>query len=291
MNSTTGILFALGALVGWGFGDFSIQRTTRAIGRVRALFYIGITGTIVLLPFVWDEIPTALSDVAHWPLMLFLSLLILITALLNFKALKLGKLSVIMPIEGIELLVALTLTQTIGHERYALPAYGLMVVVIIGIALISVRSFNKLKRTKWEKGVAYALAGSIGLGFCDFTVGFASRETSPLFAIWLTNAACMVGAAAIMLKRGSFAKVHSDFSRHFYVIMSQCFFDNLAWLSFAYSATLIPIGIASAVSEGYLALGALLGVAVNHERLRRHQYVGIVLTLAGVMALGYVTGL
>jgi len=291
MNSLTGILFALGALVGWGFGDFSIQRTARAVGRVRALFYIGAFGAIVLLPFVWNQIPAVLSDVSHWPLLIFIGILIVVTALLDFQGLKLGKLSVIMPIEGIELVVTALLAGMIIHERGSWTVYGLMLIVILGLAFMSIESIDELRHAKWERGVAYALAGAIGLGISNFTIGLASREISPLFTIWLTNVACMFGSAAIMLmRRRHFAHIRNDFKLHFGAIVSQCFFDNAAWLCFAYAVTYIPIGIATAMSEGYLALGTLLGVVVNREKLHRHQYFGIAMTLAGVISLAYLTG-
>ena len=48
----TSLLFAFLAMLCWGFGDFFIQRTTRKIGDVESLAYIGIIGSIILLPFV-----------------------------------------------------------------------------------------------------------------------------------------------------------------------------------------------------------------------------------------------
>ncbi len=289
MSQTTGILFALGALIGWAFGDFSIQRTTRAVGRVRALFYIGALGAIGLLPFVWNEIPSVFYDFKLWPLLAFVSLLVFVTALFNFQGMKIGKLSVVMPINGIELIVTVLLAFLIAHEHYRTVVYGHMLIIAVGLVLVSTHSFHKIKRLKWEKGVAYAMAGAIGLGLSNFAIGFTSRELSPLFTIWLTHSACTLGCVIIMLKRKHFSKIRADFQNHFNIIIAQSFLDNLAWISFGYAATLIPIGIATTISEGYLALGALLGVIVNRERLHKHQYIGIAVTLLGVFALAYLT--
>jgi len=46
----TGIIFAFGAMLFWGFGDFLIQRTTRKIGDIETLAFISIFGSIGLLP-------------------------------------------------------------------------------------------------------------------------------------------------------------------------------------------------------------------------------------------------
>lgn len=284
-----GILFALGALVGWALGDFSIQRAVRAVGSVRSLFYIGAVGAIGILPFVWTEIIPAFSDTNNWLLIIFACVLVAATALLVFQGLKIGKLSVVLPINGIELVIAVLLAVAAGHERYSLVIYGHMLIVVTGLALTSIRSLNLIKQIKWEKGVAIALAGAVGLGVSNFTIGIASREFSPLLTIWLTHTACAIITLAIMLNRSHLSCIRNDFKRHFNVIIAQSFLDNLAWISFAYATTIIPIGIATTISEGYLALGTLLGIIVNRERLRWHQYAGIALTLIGVIALSYLT--
>lgn len=289
MNPTTGILFAFGALIGWTLGDFSIQRATRAIGGVRTLFYNGTIGAIGFLPFVWQEIPPTFGNPANWPLMLFASVAMFITALIVFQGLKLGKLSVVLPINGIELAVAILLAMVAGQERYTAVAIVYILVVATGLVLTSVTGLDNLKRLKWEKGVAFAVIGAVGLGLNDFAIGFASRQLSPLFIVWLTSLACALGSLVIMLKRNHFPLIRNDFRLHFNVIIAQSFLDNFAWICFAYSATLIPIGFATTISEGYLALGALLGVAINRERLRMHQYAGIALTLVGIFALAYLT--
>ena len=53
---TIGVLLAFGALIGWGFGDFLIQRSTRAVGIWKTLFSIGVGGTLLLTPFVFPSI-------------------------------------------------------------------------------------------------------------------------------------------------------------------------------------------------------------------------------------------
>lgn len=285
-----GILFALGAMVGWALGDFSIQRAVRAFGNVRALFYIGIVGAVGLLPFIWNEIGPNFSDIRNLPLMAFVCCLVFLTALANFQGLKLGKLSVVLPINGLELVIALMLAVAAGHERYGLVIYGHMALVAIGLILTSVVSLNKLKRMRWEKGVAFALVGAIGLGASNYFIGISSREMSPLFTIWLTHTASAIGSFVIIAKRQEIRCLKRDLVRHFGIISSQSLLDNLAWISFAYASINIPIGIATTISEGYLALGSLLGVIINKERLRTHQYVGVALTLLGVFAIGWITG-
>jgi drug/metabolite transporter (DMT)-like permease len=55
MNIDISIVFAFAAMLFWGVGDFLIQRTTRKIGALATLTWIGIIGTIILLPFAWGD--------------------------------------------------------------------------------------------------------------------------------------------------------------------------------------------------------------------------------------------
>lgn len=290
MSSSLGILFALGSLFGWAFGDFYIQRATRVVGSIRALFYIAAFGTVALLPFVWNEILPAVTDVSNWPILIFAAFLVMGTAVANFEGLRQGKLSVVLPINGIELLIAIGLAIGFGHERYNFGVYALMAVVILGLMFTTVVSVDNLKRMVLEKGALWAILGAIGLGATNYIIGLASRTYSPLFTIWFTHTAVCVFSAAIMLKRHDLGNIKKDFKKHLALISWQSILDNFSWVSYAYATVNIPIGIATTVSEGYLAVGTLLGVVVNKEKLLRHQIFGIALTIIAVLALGFVVG-
>ncbi|MEK7110702.1 MAG: EamA family transporter, partial [Patescibacteria group bacterium] len=71
-----GIVFALTALFAWGIGDFLIQRSARKFGDWAALFFIDIFGTIVLLPFVWQDFPALFRSPEHLGILLTASILL-----------------------------------------------------------------------------------------------------------------------------------------------------------------------------------------------------------------------
>ncbi len=65
--------------------------------------------------------------------------------------------------------------------------------------------------------------------------------------------------------------------------------DNLAWIMYAYSMVLIPIAIATGITESYIALTAMLGIVINKEKLRPHQWVGLALCIVSAIALAVAT--
>src|SRR3989344_1304783 len=111
MNISVGIGLAFVAMLCWGFGDFLIQRSTRKIGDWETLFFITAFGAVVLAPFVYKDIPSLFTEVSRTTyILLGASVILLIAALLDFEALKKGKLAVVEPIWSSEVPVAALLS-------------------------------------------------------------------------------------------------------------------------------------------------------------------------------------
>src|ERR1700722_16118091 len=95
-----GLVYVGLAIVGWGVGDFLIQRSARKLGDWEALFFITLFATIVLFPFVYPAL-SALSGY-EWLVLSCTSVVILVAALFNFEALRIGKISIVEPIYAME---------------------------------------------------------------------------------------------------------------------------------------------------------------------------------------------
>ncbi|HYE22495.1 MAG TPA: EamA family transporter, partial [Verrucomicrobiae bacterium] len=130
-----GIIFSFLALISWGFGDFFIQSTARALGIVKALFYIGFGGMILLLPFAYSQIGMLFSDSRAWIILALASVIAFFASLFDFEALKEGKISIIEPIIGIELPITVALSVAFNNEVLSLFQVLLIAAVFIGIML------------------------------------------------------------------------------------------------------------------------------------------------------------
>ena len=98
-----GIMFAFAALVFWGFGDFLIQRSTRKLGDWETLFVITAFGVVILTPFIYSDPEFALLFEDKTFLMFTgISVVLLLAAILDFEALKRGKIAVVEPIYALE---------------------------------------------------------------------------------------------------------------------------------------------------------------------------------------------
>lgn len=287
-----GILFALGALLFWTFGDFFIQRGTRTVGDWKTLFYIGALGGIVLFPFVKDEIIPTLSYPLYATLLVLLFVITLFAALFEFEALKQGKIAIVEPIFSIELPVTVGLSVALWNETLTLVQALLIAAVFIGIMLAVTLHHTHLHyhRRIFEKGFILAGVGAIGMALVNFLTGVGSQETSPLFVIWFLHTTLALACLLYLTYRGEIRSISSDIRRHGKTIFAFSLFDNLAWISFAFAARYIPISIATTISEAYIALTVLLGIFINKEKLKPHQIVGVALAVIGVIALSAITG-
>jgi len=256
------------------------------MGDWETLFVITAFGTIVLIPFVYNDIAYMFSygDVTLF-LLLGVSTVLLIAALLDFESLKKGKIAVVEPVLALEVPVTVILAFAVINESLQLLDIFLITTLILGLILVSLKTRRLTKKAWLERGVVLAAIGAFFMGTSNFLVGFASRVTNPLFANWFINIFLAVVSLFYIMSHKRTGVLFQDFKGNSRLIIGVSIFDNLAWIAFAFAATLIPIAIAVAISESYIALAALLGLVVSKEKLMKHQHAGLAIALTSAVAL------
>lgn len=294
MTATLGIVAAFLAFLSWGIGDFAIQRSVRAVGTFAALFCITAFGSVILLPLVWNDLHILATPQGRNIILLTVAVT-LVTALVEFEAFRRGKLSVIEPIMSFELVVTAAIgIFVLGEEISPIQAL-LAFVVFVGIALTVVhhepRRFWDFwnRRSGLERGVLLGAIGMFLMSATNIVTGLASQRTNPLLAIWGIHFGLAVITFVWMFIRGSLGTMVRQVRRAWKPVLAESIFDNAAWISFAFAVSVIPISITVAITESYIALAALLGIAFNKERLQRHQYIGMLLALGSAITLAVVS--
>jgi len=282
-------MFAIGAMLCWGVGDFLIQKSTRHIGIVNALFWIALFGSVSLFPFVAGDIRALnIHDIV---LLTTAGVVTFVTSLFEFEAFKDGKLSIVEPVMASELLITIGLSIGIAHEQLTIIQAIAIGTILTGVLLAVTRAPKELwmHRHRWlERGVIYACLGAIGLGLTNFIMGIASQQTSALMTVWWTWTVLAI-LTAIPLVRERNMHLVRDLRVHGRLIIAMAMLDTAAWIFFSIATTTIYISITNAISEGYIVLAALLGIVITHERLRTHQKVGVAVALAGVLYLASIS--
>lgn len=280
------VLAAFGAMLCWGFGDFFIQKSTRKVGNIEALAFIGIIGSIGLLPFVVFELPLLFSF-ENLVLLCFVGIATLVIALFNFEALKKGKLSVVEIVFEIELPITVLLGFLFFAETLSALQMALILFILLGVGLISLSNVSKQQFLKsFEKGIAMAIIGGIGLAFLDFLTAAASRKVSPLMAIWMPFVVFTILCLLLIWRREGFKKFAGNAAKYKFTLLGMGIFDTIAWVFFAIAVFEKQLAITTAITESYPAVALLLAVCINKEKIRKHQYAGAAIALAACILLG-----
>ncbi len=282
-----GIIFAFLAFVTWGFGEFFAQKVIRHVGSWIALFFDCCFVLFGLLFFVWKDL--FILTMGDFVLLTLTSIVVAGASLLDFQALKEGKICIVEPIIGLEIPLTAAFSITLGGESISMVQIILILVVFIGIILAITEHHEKLHYHKriFEKGVTLALVAAICMALNNLLVGVSSREISPLMTIWFTDSFVAVICAIYIIYTKNYKNIFLKFRNHIKIIFGHSFFDNAGWIAFAYSTLFIPISITTTISEGYIALAAFLGLVISREKIKRHQFIGVVFAMIGVIALAY----
>src|SRR3989344_3605957 len=225
-----GILAAFGAMFAWGFGDFFIQKTVRKIGDIESLAYIGIIGSIGLIPFIFKEIPLLLTK-SNLILLAVLGLVVFVVSVINFEALKQGKLSVVEAISEIELPVTAILAFFFFKERLAPSQLLLVFVIFFGLILVATKSFSSKNPMKHiEKGVFLAFLTAVGTGLVNFLTATSSKQISPLMAVWVPWVIFTVLCIFFIERKEEFAAFVANGKKHRKLVLSVGLVDTMAWV-------------------------------------------------------------
>lgn len=286
MSFEFGVIAAFGAMLFWGFGDFLIQRSARRIGDVESLAFISIIGALGLFPFVLPELPT-LFTIPNIVLLSFVGLVGFVVAIINFEALKEGKLSVMEVLFEIELPITAMLGFLFFRESVSLLQMGIISLVFIGIVLISIDSFSLKKHSKKiEKGALLAILTAAGFALLNFLTAYGSKEISPLMVIWLPWVVIAIISLLFIGRREGFKRLSKNGFRFERLVLVMGIIDTLGWLSYAFALQANTLTIATAISESYPAIALFMGIWINREKILPHQYAGAALALAASLVLG-----
>ena len=194
------------------------------------------------------------------------------------------------PIYAGEIPVAAILASVILREHLSVLEIILISLLVLGIAAVSTESIVGWRQIKLEPGLVYAIFGTIAMGTANFLLAAGGRVTSVLMVNWFTDAWMAVIMLAVLLYRRQVKQLIIAWRTRPGLMSTMTVSDNLAWLTYTASALFIPIAIATSISETYIAVAAVLGLIINKEKLRPHQYVGMMIAIGSAVLLGALAG-
>src|SRR3989344_2871140 len=286
MSVEVGIGLAFVAMLCWGFGDFLIQKTTKKLGDWETLFVLTSFGMVVLFPFLYRRLPDLFVGSGNELMILCSSaLVLLIASLMNFEAFKKGKLSVLEPLLSLEILAASLLAFFILGDRISWMQFVFIISLVVSLFMVSLHERYLSKKFFMEKGVIIFALGAVLMGFADFLLGWGARVTDPIMANFILNTVMTMIAGGYLVATGRAFKLARDIKEYRGRLLVMSISDNVAWIAYAFAMTLVPIAVATGLSESSIIVAVLLGLFVNKEKIQLHQKIGLVGAIASTIVL------
>jgi drug/metabolite transporter (DMT)-like permease len=280
--------FALGAAaaLAWGFADVIVTFYARRIGYLRALVVIhGLSLVPLALLALVVEPPepvttgSLVSAAALGP--------VAVVAYMGFyKALELGPISIVSPIvSAFGAVVVLLALLVLGDSLTAVQAFGCgLVLSCVVVASIETSGTDRAGAT----GIALSLVACLAFGLYLFLQGQLADELGWLLPILVSRVVAVLMLGALL------AAMPGDEPRDKLGLagVAGCAatgaLEASAYLFFNRGAELGEIALTGAAVSAYPVIPILVGLFALHERVARHQLVGVAGVLAGmvVLALG-----
>jgi drug/metabolite transporter (DMT)-like permease len=280
--------FALGAAaaLAWGFADVIVTFYARRIGYLRALVVIhGLSLVPLALLALVVEPPepvttgSLVSAAALGP--------VAVVAYMGFyKALELGPISIVSPIvSAFGAVVVLLALLVLGDSLTAVQAFGCgLVLSCVIVASIETSGTDRAGAT----GIALSLVACLAFGLYLFLQGELADELGWLLPILVSRVVAVLMLGALL------AAMPGDEPRDKLGLagVAGCAatgaLEASAYLFFNRGAEIGEIALTGAAVSAYPVIPILVGLFALHERVARHQLVGVAGVLAGmvVLALG-----
>lgn len=277
------IIFAFGAMVFWGLGDFLIQRAIYRFGRIETLFIITAASSLLLIPFI---IPTFYKiSPLEWLSLFILGLVVFAGSHIHFLALEKGKLAVVEMIVGLELPLTIFLGIIVLGEAMTPLFFILAALVFIGIVLVSVNFTNLKAKNFLEKGALLAVMAAFLLAVMNFLTAVSSQDLSsfeviawPWFVVFLIS-------GTLLFKKNRLVTLAKELVPAWKLVFFVIVIDIAAWLFYASALAGQDLSVITAITGSYIVIAFILGIVVNREVVSRWQVLGAALALTASVSI------
>jgi uncharacterized membrane protein len=272
------VLLALASSLAWGTADFAGGMASRRLPSVTVALVSQLAGFVALLVALvvrcggldWGSFSLGLLAGAGGGLGLAAF----------YQALAHGTMSIVSPIAGCGALVPFTLGLATGERPSTLALVG-ATMALTGAVIASTEE-RRVSIGAQRRAVGLAVVAALGFGIFFWFVGLGSRHGEVLS----TLVGARFGSLAFLLPLALVRGVPLRIPRTFVVPVAAIgLCDVSANALFALASGHGPLAIVSVLGSLYPVVTVVLAYAILYERLSPLQLGGIVVALAGVVAV------
>jgi drug/metabolite transporter (DMT)-like permease len=270
------ILTGLMSALSYATSDLLSQRVTRRTRALVQVAWVLLTGVVIIVPIALlvDGLPHGGEQWRSAGLAAAAGVTYFGAFFCLLRALNVGDLGLISALNALQGAYAVVVFVLLG-QPITLPLGLALALCACGAVLTSVEG-----RARTTRGASWAFASGILFGCVMILYGNAG-DISWLSQTAISRTVSLVIALPVVLFSGGL-RMPRDL-RLTAIGAGALELSGLIMLTVALS--LGPVTVASVTTTQFATFAVILGYAVLHERPRRHQWAGLVLTLAGVSVL------
>lgn len=279
-----GILFGIVAMVCYGGANFLAAGLNRKNNSVVVAFWYFLLGSIMLavVGFLFFRVPaiTPLYAIAFF----LLSLLSAGSLLVFYKALRVGRVSVVVPITGSWSVIAVAVGVYFLGEGISVVQYLGIGLAILGTVLIALK-FGQERRSahgRLSAGAAYAAITLIGWGIFFTSIGILSKQFGWLWPVLITSS----GSTVVLAAYAAFSGVGLSFpsksgtTMALYVVIA-----TVALATYSIGTSLGYVSLVGPIAASAPFIAVVLAWIFLKERIDAAQALGIAFVVAGIAAI------
>ena len=277
------LLGGLGAALAWGAGTFCSARSSRIIGAASVVAWVMLIGLVANLAVIAiGPAPGALGATGiAW--MLVAGSGNVAGLLLEYTALRRGKVGIVTPVTSTEGAIAALLAVVAG-EALGVAQAGLLAVVALGIVLAGVAPDEPTPDQHKSGAIWLAALAALSFGISIFATGHLSAS---LPVGWAVLPPRLVGVAVVTIPLALTRRLRLARSAVPLVIFTGLA-EMLGFVCYAVGAR-HSVAIAAVLGSQFAVVASVAAYLFVRERLTRLQLAGVVVIVAGVAALTVVT--
>ena len=267
----------------WGAGTFCSARSSRSIGAWSVVAWVMLFGLAANLAVIAAGPRPGSLGAVDMAWMLVSGLGNAVGLLLEYTALRRGKVGIVTPVTSTEGAIAAVLAVAAG-EALGVASAGLLAVVALGVVLAGVAPEEPAPDQRKSGAFWLAALAALSFGIGIFATGHLSAS---LPVGWAVLPPRLVGVVAVTIPLAMSRRLRLTRSALPLVAFTGVA-EVLGFVCFAVGAR-HSVAIAAVLGSQFAAVASVAAYVFLRERLTRLQLAGVVLIVAGVAALTWAT--
>jgi len=266
------------SMIGWGCGDFLAKRAVGSVDYYKLLLYtqlVSLVPVFLLAAIFTPPLPSSLGTIIF---IIASGICSFSAVFFFFKALSVGKASVVAPVTSTSAIVAIALSFAVLGETLSFLQASCIALVMSGLLIISVGPSSEKKS---DAGVPYALACMFSAGLSSILIKLVSADIGAIGTLFFNRS--LVSVMLLMMFPFFGSRLCGRVSLKPVVLVGLSEF--VGYFGFVVGIAVGIVSIVTPISSSSPAVTVILAQVFLKEELTQIQKMAVLLIMLGILLL------